>query len=299
MSSHPDPDISGWCEDYVYCREFDYELTGFGSGPYTLECYLNGSRWGSWVWSGPEYPERGCRVKGSILLVPYVIVDGVKSNELRWPDDEETQPDDEETQPDGRKVRIKWGEDLRRHSDPNISGWCEGFVYCRKFDYELTGFGPGPYKLECWLNDIHWGSKIWSGPEERGCRVKGNSLLVPYVVVDGVESNKLRWSRSDGEETQPDDGRKVRIKWGDDMSHHPDCYKFYCRAFRYELSGFGPGPYTLECWLDHYGVTRHYIRSSSWLGPEDEDICWVQGNRLLIPYVVVDGVESNRLHWER
>ena len=299
LSSHPDPDISGWCEDYVYCREFDYELTGFGSGPYTLECYLNGSRWGSWVWSGPEYPERGCRVKGSILLVPYVIVDGVKSNELRWPDDEETQPDDEETQPDGRKVRIDWGEDLRRHSDPNVSGWCEDYVYCREFDYELTGFGPGPYKLECWLNDIHWGSKIWSGPEERGCRVKGNILLVPYVIVDGVESNKLRWSRSDGEETQPDDGRKVRIKWGDDMSHHPDCYKFYCRAFRYELSGFGPGPYTLECWLDHYGVTRHYTRSSSWLGPEDEDICWVQGNRLLIPYVVVDGVESNRLHWER
>ena len=305
LSRHPNPDISGWCEDYIYCREFDYELTGFGSGPYTLECWLNGSRWGSWTWSGPEYPERGCRVKGNILLVPYVIVDGVKSNELRWArsDDEETQPGDEETQSDGRKVRIKWGEDLRRHSDPNISGWCEGFVYCRKFDYELTGFGPGPYKLECWLNDIHWGSKIWSGPEERGCRVKGNSLLVPYVVVDGVESNELRWSRSDGEETQSD-GRKVRIDWGeDDLSSDPDpkisgwCEGYvFCKAFTYDLSGFGSGPYTLECWLNGT-LRRTFI---NWSGSEHPlESCRVAGNIGLVPYVRVDGVKSNELRWAR
>ena len=208
LSSDSDPYISSWCEDYVYCREFDYELDGFGSGPYTLECWLNGTRRGSRVWQGPEYPERGCRVKGNILLVPYVIVDGVKSNELRWPDDEETQSDDEETQSDGPKVRIKWGKDLSS-DDP----WCSGYVYCQDFSYELTDFGSGPYKLECWLNDRWWGSKIWSGPEERGCRVKGNKLLIPYVIVDGVESNKLLWSRSDDEETQPDDQEGVQTEW--------------------------------------------------------------------------------------
>ena len=229
---------------------------------------------------------------GSSQTVVHVVVDGVESNRLRW-----SRSDDEEIQSDGREVRIKWGDDMSHHPD------CDKF-YCRAFSYELVGFGPGPYTLECWLD--HYGvtrhyerSRSWPGPEDEDiCWVKGNRLLIPYVVVDGVESNRLRWSRSDDEEIQSD-GREVRIKWGDDMSHHPDCDKFYCRAFSYELVGFGPGPYTLECWLDHYGVTRHYERSRSWPGPEDEDICWVKGNRLLIPYVVVDGVESNRLRWER
>ena len=128
-------------------------------------------------------------MKGNILLVPYVVVDGVSSNELRWPDDEEIQTD-------GREVRIEWGDDLSSDPDPDISGWCSGYVYCRDFSYELTGFGSGPYKLECWLNGSRRDSLTWSGPEERGCRVKGNIRLVPYVRVDGVPSNQLRWSRT-------------------------------------------------------------------------------------------------------
>ena len=296
LSRHPNPDISGWCSGFVYCREFSYKLTGFDSGPYALECWLNGKRWESKVWSGPEYPERGCRVKGNILLIPHVVVDGIRSNELRWPDDEETQSDDEET--DGREVRIDWGEDLSRHPNPDISGWCSGFVYCREFSYKLTGFDSGPYALECWLNGKRWESKVWSGPEypERGCRVKGNILLIPHVVVDGVESNKLRWpAQSDDEETQTD-GREVRIEWGEDLSRHPDpnisgdCSRFiFCTAFNYELIGFGPGPHTYECWINNRRWPSYPVRG--------REGCRARGNHLLEVFIVVDGVPSTKLRW--
>ena len=291
LSRHPNPDISGWCSGFVYCREFSYKLTGFDSGPYALECWLNGSRWESKVWSGPEYPERGCRVKGNILLVPHVVVDGIKSNELRWP----AQSDDEETQTDGREVRIEWGKDLSSDPDPDISGWCSGFVYCREFSYKLTGFDSSPYVLECWLNGRRWESKVWSGPEERGCRAKGNILLIPHVVVDGVESNKLSWARSDDEETQPG-GREVRIEWGEDLSRHPDpnisgdCRGFvFCKAFNYELSGFGPGPHTYECWINNRRWPSYPVSG--------REGCRARGRHLLEVFVVVDGVPSTKLRW--
>ena len=66
-------------------RDYHYELIGdFDSAPHTLECWVDGSRRWSGIWSGPEYPERGCYMWGDGGEIVYVVVDGVKSNELLW-----------------------------------------------------------------------------------------------------------------------------------------------------------------------------------------------------------------------
>lgn len=74
------------CPQNTVCQNYDYELNGFGSAPYTLECWErdDGSEWlrtYNGPWSGT--PERGCYswVQGQTV---YVVVNGVKSNELRW-----------------------------------------------------------------------------------------------------------------------------------------------------------------------------------------------------------------------
>lgn len=77
--------------------------------------------------------------------------------------------------------------------DPDISEGCSGFVFCRAFNYELIGFGPGPHTYECLINDRRWPSYPVRGRE--GCRARGNKLIVAHVVVDGVKSNPLRWTR--------------------------------------------------------------------------------------------------------
>ena len=253
-------------------------------------------------------------LSGSGLIV---INNSFTFNIFPWTqsDDEESQPDDgAEVQSDGRSVQISWGADLSRDPDPDISGQCLDYVFCRDFNYELIGgFGPGPYTLECWLthnDEPYFGPSSWPGPEDEDkkqrCRVRGNNELVAYVVVDGVKSNELRWTRADvGGEVQSD-GRSVQISWGADLSRDPDpdisgqCLDYvFCRDFNYELSdGFGPGPYTLECWLTHND--EPYFGPSSWPGPEDEDKkqrCRVRGNNELVAYVVIDGVKSNELRW--
>ena len=196
------------CPQDVTCwglhRDYHYEFIGdFGPAPYTLECWVDDRRVWSGIWSGRS--TRGCYMWGDGGEIVYVVVDGVKSNELRWaqPDDEEIRPDDEEAQHDGRKVRIEWGDDLSSDPDPHIRDWCLGFAYCRDFSYELSGFGPPPYTLACWLsheNRPYKGPSSWAGPEyedrKERCRVRGKFRLVPYVVVDGVKSNELEWPRT-------------------------------------------------------------------------------------------------------
>ena len=298
-------DPSTRCPQGVTCsglhRDYRYELIGdFDSAPYTLECWVGGSRRWSGIWSGRS--ARGCYMWGDGGETVYVVVDGVKSNELRWPraDDEEVRPDDEEPSPDGREVEISWGPDLSRDPNPTISGWCSGYVFCRAFNYELTGLGSAPYSLECWVGGIRRWSEIWSGPEypKKGCWVKGNRLIEAYVVVDGVKSNELRWTRADDGEP-PSDGREVRISGVVDLSRDPDpeisgeCSGFlFCKAFSYELIGdFGPGPHTLECWVGTRSWDPYPFRG--------REGCRARGNHLIEAYVVVDGVKSNELRWSR
>lgn len=180
------------CPQNAVCQNYDYELSGFGSAPYTLECWErdNGGEWlrtYNEPWSGT--PERGCYSWVSDQTV-YVVVDGVKSNELLW-----TQPDDEEVQLDGREVRISWGADLNRDPDPDIRRECRDFVFCQAFSYELIGdFGSAPYTLECYVSHQRWEPYPLRGRE--GCRARGKNLIDAYVIVDGVKSNELHWSRS-------------------------------------------------------------------------------------------------------
>ena len=220
--------------------------------------------------------------------------------------DDDDDDDDGEVRPDGREVRISVGEPSER---------CPRNVICsglhRDYHYEFSDdFGPPPYTLECWVraNGGEWSRKFkgdWRGKPEKGCYAWGESgRQTVYVVVDGVKSNELDWSHSDDEETQPD-SREVRIEWGADLSSDPDpairafCLGFvFCSDFSYELSGFGPAPYTLACWISWESVP--YKEQRSWAGPEREDKeerCKVKAKRSMVAYVVVDGVKSNELRW--
>ena len=184
LSSDPDPAIREGCNDFDFCRAFNYELIGFGPGPHTYECWVNNQPWKSYPVRGRE----GCRARGNHLIEVYIVVDGVKSNELDW-----SRSDDEETQSDGREVRIEWGADLSSDFESDIRDGCSGFVFCRAFNYELIGFGPGPHTYECLINNRPWPPYPVRGRE--GCRARGNKLIVAHVVVDGVKSNPLRWTR--------------------------------------------------------------------------------------------------------
>ena len=263
------------CPQDAVCRNYRYELIGFGPAPYTLECWINGRRIWSGNWSGR--PERGCYSWGSGQTV-HVVVDGVKSNELLW------------GLPDGREVRISVGTDASGRSE------CPQGAVCRNYRYELIGFGPAPYTLECWgkaayMSDsrLMW-SGNWSGRPERGCYSWGSGQTV-HVVVDGVKSNELLWVQPDDVEVQPD-GRRVRISVGEVSNRCPlgvVCEGLH-RDYRYELIGFGPAPYTLECW-----VNGRRIWSGNWSGRSSRG-CYSWGSGQTV-HVVVDGVKSNELLW--
>ena len=268
-------------------RDYHYDWSGdFGPGPYTLECWArtSGGKWhlaGKLRWSGDS--AEGCYSWGeSGQQTVYVVVDGVRSNELRW-----SRSDD-----DGRRVQISWEEaDLRSDPRPGIRNDCLDFTFCRAFSHELIGdFGPGPHTLECYIGERRWPSITLNGKEV--CRARGNYLIVAHVAVDGVRSNELRWPRSD------DDGRRVQISWEEaDLRSDPrpgirnDCLDFtFCRAFSHELIGdFGPGPHTLEC----------YIGERRWpsITLNGKEVCRARGNYLIVAHVTVDGVPSNKLRW--
>ena len=270
------------CPQGAVCRNYRYDLTGFGSAPYMLECWIDGrSRW-SGTWSGR--PERGCWASGSTQTqtVFHVVVDGVKSNELSW------------AQSDRREVRISVGTDASGRDE------CPQGAVCRNYRYELIGdFGPGHYTLECWgraaymdSSRLMW-SGNWSGNPATGCYSWGSGHTV-YVVVDGVKSNELFWSEPNRREVRPDDDdREVRISVGKPSTR---CLEgVFCgglhRDYRYEFTGdFGPGPYTLECWID--GRLRW---SGIWRGSPERG-CWASGSGQTV-FVVVDGVKSNELLW--
>lgn len=190
-------------------HDYHYEFIGdFEPAPYTLECWASDQLVWSGNWSGR--PGTGCYSWASGHTVQ-VVVDGVKSNKLRW-----TQPDEEEVGSGVREVRILVG---------NPSTRCPQGVTClglhRDYQYEFIGeFDPAPYTLECWTNNRRVWFGLWSGVPERGCYSWGSGQTV-YVVVDGVKSNELRWTQSD-EEIRPDepdeeeirpDGQGVQTEW--------------------------------------------------------------------------------------
>ena len=269
------------CPQGAVCRNYRYELTGFGSAPYTLECWIDGRLGWSGTWSGR--PERGCWASGSTQTVVHVVVDGVKSNELLW------------VLSDDREIRISVGTDASGRDE------CPQGTVCRNYRYEWIGdFGPGPYTLECWgraaymdKSRLMW-SGNWSGDPATGCYSWGSGHTV-HVVVDGVKSNELFWSEPNRRKVQPDDDdREVRISVGKPSTRCPEgefCGGLH-RDYHYEFTGdFGPGPYTLECWID-----GRLGWSGIWSGRPERG-CWASGSGQTV-HVVVDGVKSNELLWD-
>ena len=199
--------------------------------------------------------------------------------------DASSDDDDGEVQLNGREVRIEWGTDASGRSQ------CPQGAACRNYHYELTGLGPAPYKLECWIDgDRRW-SGTWSGRPERGCWASGSAQIqtVFHVVVNGVPSNELSW-------TQPA-RRNVRISVGTDASSRDKCPQgAACRNYHYELTGLGPAPYELECWSKATFLTNSRLMwSGDWSGnPATGCYSWGSGHTV---HVVVNGVESNKFLW--
>lgn len=87
-----------------------------------------------------------------------------------------------------KEVRISWAQDSSANSRPD----CPPGEICRNLRYELSGFGPGPYQLECWSpRGMEW-SGPWSGRAHAGCYFWDKATA--WVVIDGVKSNVLRWT---------------------------------------------------------------------------------------------------------
>ena len=87
-----------------------------------------------------------------------------------------------------REVRISWGDDWSASDRED----CPEGANCRNLSYELTGFGAGPYQLECWSESggRSW-SGAWSGQPETGCYAWDGATV--WVVIDGVKSNTITW----------------------------------------------------------------------------------------------------------
>lgn len=345
-------------------RDYHYELTGFGPGPYTLECWAktSGGEWdlsGKLSWHGDS--AEGCYSWGeSGRQTVYVRIDGVKSNELLWANprsglvaqsgwyvnDAPTLGGTERYWRPGQPGR-GYGDNNYVYmladsdaSDPdNTALWEMGNRIGRQvvqvYIPSDNATATVDYKIR-----IHRADNTVIRSFTRSVRQVGFIGWVPLITIEPngsevsilVEDNGARqdWE-TDGEiwssigidairmrcvsDCTPDasfkgaqsEGREVRISWGDDLNRDPDpeirrwCRGYaFCRDFSYELIDFGPGPYTLHCWLAHQN--EPYGRNPSWAGPEYENKknrCRVKGNIQLVPYVVVDGVRSNELQWVR
>ena len=171
---------SGWA-----CRNLRYEYVGgWGSAPYTLECWSNGRQ--GWVgrWSGRA--ATGCYYWGGTAQV---VIDGVRSNEITFLASASSsgvvsdQPAVTTVPVEDRRVRISWGSDASgRSACP--SGWA-----CRNLRYEYVGgWGSAPYTLECWSNGRQGWVGRWSGRAATGCYYWGGTA---QVVIDGVRSNEI------------------------------------------------------------------------------------------------------------
>ena len=64
------------------CYALSYQISGLGSAPYTLECWLNGRRVWRDSWSGRA--SSGCYYSDAFNGTIYVVVDGERSNTVRF-----------------------------------------------------------------------------------------------------------------------------------------------------------------------------------------------------------------------
>ena len=144
------------------------------------------------------------------------------------------------------------------------------------------------------------------------CDLDGAEGLYITAIVDGVQSNTVRFStsaltdadklapsRSGPDTAEPPDNRAVAISLGADRSrcgysHLP------CRWVGATFDGFVSGRYRLECyWSPSRGSlgTRTVSRTITVSGRPVDELCWfnVQPGRFLT--AVIDGVQSNTIQF--
>ena len=155
------------------CYDLSYTIRNLGSGPYTLECWFNGSRAWRGQWSGNA--STGCYYSSTFSGSVYVVIDDVQSNTLSVSAKASTQQSTE-------KVTIARGS---RNSRSNCAS------PCYDLDYRIEGLGGGPYTLECWFNGSRAWRGQWSGRVSTGCYFSGTFRGTVHVVIDGVKSNTL------------------------------------------------------------------------------------------------------------
>ncbi len=155
------------------CYDLAYDIRNLGGGPYTLECWFNGSRAWRGQWSGRA--STGCYYSAAFSGSAYVVIDDVKSNTLSISAKASTQQSTE-------RVTIARGSVNSRSSCTRP---------CYDLDYRIEGLGGGPYTLECWFNGRQAWRGQWSGRASTGCYFSGSFRGTVHVVIDGVKSNTL------------------------------------------------------------------------------------------------------------
>ena len=165
------------------CHDLSYDIRGLGSGPYTLECRLDGQRTWRGTWSGRA--SAGCYYSSAFSGTIQVVIDGVTSNTISV---------------SGRAPRTTAPPTATRrvviaHGPVNASrtnrGSCGG-NNCHDLSYDIQGLGSGPYTLECWFNGRRAWRGTWSGRASAGCYYWSTFSGTIHVVIDGVTSNTVR-----------------------------------------------------------------------------------------------------------
>ena len=281
------------CSDAA-CRFLDVSLSGFSSGSHTLECWSTRGHWATVTTS--QWPSTQDCWFGYPGTDVWVVVDGVRSNTVNWP--QPTPPPAPTPQPEPRPERhvvLEMGDDARGE------GGCRSAnIHCRWLSIRLVNFASGSYQTECAHEGVNtpavqispstWVStenSTW--PANRLCWIGYEGTRV-YAVVDGVRSNTVVW-RTSQPQPPPQPQVDVTLTKGPSAQGQSGCSSVYCRFLNVTLTGFSSGSHTLECWSTRgrwasRTTSQWPSTQSCWFGYPGTDV-----------WVVVDGVRSNTVSW--
>lgn len=192
------------CPPNTSCRNLSYEFIGEWDPPsYTLECWDNGLKIWEGTWSGRE--TTGCYYWGGPGQTAQVVINGITSNTITWPDGEGT--DSQESDDEGPRVTLR-----QTNVDAVHEGRCT--YSCTWQEVAVSGFSPGTYIVECWSHNTSDGSllrydrnryKVTASPDGTGENARvcynGNYEDVAdysarvYVTVNGIKSDTITLRR--------------------------------------------------------------------------------------------------------
>ncbi|WP_419842662.1 cell wall-binding repeat-containing protein [Candidatus Poriferisodalis sp.] len=200
-----------------------------------------------------------------------------------------------------REVRISWGQ--YANDRPGCSG-----NRCRYLDYDFIGdWGSAPYTTECWIVGRRtFGPFEWRSLDPtKSCYYSGSNGAV-YVVVEGVQSNRLSFasSRTTTATTTPTNRSPITLSVGDSARGEDGCSVAACRWLHVSIdeSVIGPGPHLLLCWNE--ADPRYGLRREAWNSRSAVLVSGVRANRECYfgfpgtrVWVTVGGHASNVIVW--